>query len=73
MAAAAKQAQQLARQLFKLSVVDNVVSTDRVAGVLAYVEKHAPANAVFVLKTYHRLIAVELAKSEARVEHAVFG
>ena len=70
MAAAAKQAQQLARQFFKLSVVDNVVSTDRVAGVLAYVEKHAPANAVFVLKTYHRLIAVELAKSEARVEHA---
>ena len=70
MAAVAKQAQQLARQLFKLSVVDSVVSTDRVAGVLAYVEKNAPANAVLVLKAYHRLVSVELAKSEARVEHA---
>lgn len=70
MAAVAKQAQQLARQLFKLSVVDRVVSADRVAGVLAYIEKHAPANAVLVLKAYHRLVAVELAKSEARVEHA---
>lgn len=70
MAAAAKQAQQFARQLFKLSVVDGVVSADRVAGVLEYVEKHAPAHAVLALKAYHRLIATELAKSEARVEHA---
>jgi len=70
MAAAAKQAQQLARQFFKLSVVDGVLSADRVAGVLAYIEKHNPANAVLVLKAYRRLIATELAKSEARVEHA---
>lgn len=70
MAAANKQAQQLARQFFKLSVVDGAVSADRVAGVLAYVEKHTPANSVLVLKAYHRLVAVELAKGEARVEHA---
>ena len=70
MAAAAKQAQHLARQLFKLSIVDSVISADRVAGVLEYVEKNASAHAVLVLKAYHRLIAVELAKSEARVEHA---
>ena len=70
MAAAAKQAQQLARQLFKLSVVDGVVSADRVAGVLQYVEKNTPANTIMVLKAYQRLIATELAKSSAVVEHA---
>jgi F-type H+-transporting ATPase subunit delta len=66
----AKQAQQFARQLFKLSVVNRSVSTDRVAGVLEYVEKHKPANPVMVLKAYYRLVATELAKSEAIVEHA---
>ncbi len=70
MAAPAKQAQLLARQLFKLSVVDGTVSADRVAGVLAYVEKHASAQSLLVLKAYRRLVATELAKSEARVEHA---
>lgn len=70
MASHAKQAQQFARQLFKLSVVGRAVSADRVAGVLEYVEKHKPANSVMVLKAYCRLIATELAKSEAIVEHA---
>ena len=70
MAAAAKQIQLLARQLFKLSVVDGVVSPDRVAGVLQYIEKSAPAHSVLALKAYRRLIATELAKSEALVEHA---
>jgi len=70
MAAAAKQIQLLARQLFKLSIVDGVVSPDRVAGVLQYIEKHAPAHSVLTLKAYRRLIATELAKSEAMIEHA---
>ena len=70
MAKLAKQAQQFARQLFKLSVVDRAVSADRVTGVLEYVEKHKPANPVMVLKAYYRLIATELAKGEAIVEHA---
>jgi F-type H+-transporting ATPase subunit delta len=70
MASHARQAQQFARQLFKLSVVDRAVSADRVAGVLEYVEKHHSANPVMVLKAYYRLIATELAKSEAIVEHA---
>jgi len=65
-----KQAQQLARRLFKLSVVDGLVSPELVAGVLEYVEKHRPANPAMVLKAYHRLIATELAKSRALVEHA---
>lgn len=70
MATHQKQAQQFARRLFKLSVVDGVVSPERVAGVLEYVEKHHPANPLMVLKAYHRLVAAEIAKSRALVEHA---
>jgi F-type H+-transporting ATPase subunit delta len=70
MAAHAKKAQQFARQLFKLSLVDGAVSPERVAGVLAYVEKQKPANPVMVLRAYRRLIAAELAKGQAVVEHA---
>ncbi len=69
MASHAKAAQKLARQLFKMSVVDGAVSAERVEGVLAYVEKHRPANPVMVLKAYQRLVATELAKGEAVVEH----
>jgi F-type H+-transporting ATPase subunit delta len=66
----AKIAQQLARQFFRLSVVEGRVSADRVGGVLSYIEKHNPANPVMVLKAYHRLIAAEVAKGVALVEHA---
>jgi F-type H+-transporting ATPase subunit delta len=65
-----KPAHYLARQLFQLSVVDGVVSAERVAGVLAYVEAHRPANPVAVLRAYHRLVAAKLAQSRAVVEHA---
>ena len=70
MASHAKKAQQFARQLFKMSVVDGVVSAERVSGVLEYVEKNRPPNPVMVLKAYARYIAHELAKGEAIVEHA---
>jgi F-type H+-transporting ATPase subunit delta len=70
MASNAKAAQKLARQLFAMSVVDGAVSADRVSGVLAYVEIHNPAHSLTVLKAYRRLIATELAKGVAEVEHA---
>jgi F-type H+-transporting ATPase subunit delta len=70
MASAAKQIQSLARQFFKLSVVDGKLSADRVAGVLEYIEKHRPAHTVAVLKAYQRLIAAEVARGQAVVEHA---
>jgi F-type H+-transporting ATPase subunit delta len=70
MASASKQSQQLARQLFALSVSNGVVSPERVGGVLEYLEKHPPAQPLTVLKAYRRLVATELARSEARVEHA---
>lgn len=70
MATGKKQVQQLARQFFQLSVVDGGVSAERVAGVLQYIEKHRPANTVAVLKAYQRLIAAEVARGQAVVEHA---
>jgi F-type H+-transporting ATPase subunit delta len=70
MASGTKQIQQLARQFFKLSVVNDALSADRVAGVLEYIEKHRPAHAMAVLKAYYRLVAAEFARSQAIVEHA---
>ncbi len=70
MAAPRKQVQQFARQLFSLSLVDGNLSSERVAGVLSYLEKNPPAQPVAVLKAYHRLVAVEFAKGRAVVEHA---
>ncbi len=68
--AADKQTQLLAKQLFKLSVVNGVVSPEQVTGVLAWVEKTSPRRPVALLKAYHHRIALELAKSQAVVEHA---
>jgi F-type H+-transporting ATPase subunit delta len=68
--AADKQTKLLAKQLFKLSVVNGVVSPEQVAGVLGWVEKTSPRRPVAVLKAYHHRIALELAKSRAEVEHA---
>jgi F-type H+-transporting ATPase subunit delta len=70
MATGKKQVQQLARQFFKLSLVNNELSPERVAGVLEYIEKHRPANSVAVLRAYQRLIAAEFARGQAVVEHA---
>lgn len=70
MASAQKQAQQLARQLFKLSIVDGNLSASQVAGVLEYIERHRPANTLAVLKSYQRLVTAEVARSQAIVEHA---
>ena len=68
--AADKQTKLLAKQLFKLSLVNGVVSPEQVAGVLGWVEKHAPSRPVALLKAYQHRIAIELAKSRAVVEHA---
>ncbi len=70
MASGKKQVQLLARQFFKLSVVDGTLSAERVAGVLEYIEKHRPANTLAVLKAYQRLVAAEFARGQAVVEHA---
>ncbi len=68
--AATKQTKLLAKQLFKLSLVDGAVSPERVSGVLGWIEKHQPRQTLALLKSYHHRIALELAKSRAIVEHA---
>jgi F-type H+-transporting ATPase subunit delta len=70
MASAKKQVQLLARQLFKLSLDGGTPTDERVGGVLAYVEKTRPAHTTAVLKAYQRLVAVEVARGQAVVEHA---
>lgn len=70
MASGKKQIQQLARQFYKLSFSNGVISAGQVAGVLEYIEKHRPANSMAVLKAYQRLIAAEVARGQAVVEHA---
>ncbi len=70
MASGKKQVQQLSRQLFRLSLVDGVLSPERVAGVLQYVEKHRPPHTIAVLKAYQRLVATEVARGRADIEHA---
>jgi F-type H+-transporting ATPase subunit delta len=70
MAAQGIKARELARTLFKLSVVGGAVSPERVAGVLEWIVAHRPANPVTVLRAYRRLVAAELARSNAIVEHA---
>jgi len=70
MASGNKQIQQLARQFYKLSFANGSISAEQVAGVLAYIEKHSPANSMAILKVYQRLVAAEVARGQAVVEHA---
>jgi F-type H+-transporting ATPase subunit delta len=70
MASGKKQTQQLARQFFNLSLADGVLSSDRVAGVLAYIEKHRPPQTVAILRAYRRLVTAEVARGQAVIEHA---
>ncbi|MBI2813494.1 MAG: F0F1 ATP synthase subunit delta [Opitutae bacterium] len=65
-----KKTKALAKQLFKLSLVNGTVSPEQVTGVLGYIEKNVPRHALALLQLYHRAIANELAKSNAVVEHA---
>ena len=65
-----KQSQQFARQLFRLSLADGQISAERVNSVLAYLNQHPPRQPLAILKHYHRLVAAQLAKNHASVEHA---
>jgi F-type H+-transporting ATPase subunit delta len=64
-----KQSQQFARQLFRLSIEGVQISAERVAGVLAYLAQHPPRQPLAVLRHYHRLVAGQLARNRALVEH----
>jgi F-type H+-transporting ATPase subunit delta len=70
MSARGKQARQFARQLFAMSVVDGALSTERVEGVLAWLEAHPPADRLGTLRAYQQLVVAEVARGQAVVEHA---
>jgi F-type H+-transporting ATPase subunit delta len=70
MASSKKYIQQFARNLYGLSVVNGLLAGERVTAVLEYVEKHRPAQSMAILKAYHRLVAAEVARGLAMVEHA---
>lgn len=53
-----------------MSLVNGELSAERVTGVLEYVEKHRPAHTHAVLTAYQRLVAAEIARGQASVEHA---
>lgn len=60
----------LARQLFHLSFEQDRLTPERVAGVLAWVEKHRPPGATAILRAYKRHVAAELARHQAVIEFA---
>jgi F-type H+-transporting ATPase subunit delta len=68
--AADKKTKLLAKQLFKLSLVDGQVSAEQVTGVLGWMDVHSPRRPLALLKIYQRLILTEIAKSRAIVSHA---
>ena len=66
-----KRTAQFARQLLKLSLgADGRPASDRVAAVLAYIDKHTPPRALDLLRAYHRYLAAEISRSQALIEHA---
>lgn len=65
-----KQSQQFARQLYRLSLENDQVSPERVGAVLVYLRGHPPRESLAVLREYRRLVARQLARSHAIVEHA---
>ena len=67
---ATRQSLQFARQLLNLSVQGGQISPARVEGVLAYLRAHPPRQPLPVLRQYHRLVAAQLARNQALVEHA---
>lgn len=70
MPAPASSARKLSRQLFRLSLENGALSAERVGGVLAWIERHRPPHPAALLRAYHRLVAAEVARSRAEVEHA---
>ena len=66
---ASKQSDLFASQLFRISLDGGQVSAERVSGVLAHLAQHPPRQPLAVLRRYHRLVAGQLARNRALVEH----
>lgn len=60
-----------ARSLYKLSLgADGLLDAGRVTSILAALEANPPASYLPILRAYQRLVAAEVARGEARIEHA---
>lgn len=68
--ASSKKTAAIARQLFKLSLVNGRLSEERVGGALAWVEKHRPPNSLAVLRAYRHLVRAEVNRNRAVIEYA---
>ena len=66
---ASKQSNEFARQLFRLSIEGDQISAERVAAVLAHLALRPPRQPLAVLRRYYRLVARQLARNRALVEH----
>ena len=65
-----KQNKEYAKQLLKISLDGEQLSSERVSGVLQALEKNSPRHHIAVLKQYLKLVEREVAKSTAVVYHA---
>lgn len=66
-----KQSQREARQLFRCCLVDGLLAEDRVRRCAALLRERQPRGYVAILSRLHRLVKLELARRQVRVESAV--
>ena len=66
-----KQAQREARQLFRSCLVNSLLDESRVRQCVALVAEKQPRGYVAILSRLHRLVKLELARRNVRVENAV--
>ena len=68
--ALSRQIRTTARAMFRLSLENGQVTETRVREVLAWFEHRRPWNSAGILREYRRLIAREIARGRAHIEHA---
>ena len=66
-----KQAQREARQLFRSCRVNGLLDENRVRQCVTLVAQNQPRGYVAILSRLHRLVKLELARRNVRVENAV--
>ena len=65
-----KEAQRIARQLMKATVVDGGVNMGTVKTIVSKLAKEQPRGYLMLIDAYHRLVRMELEKNHAVIESA---
>jgi len=65
-----KEAQRVARQLMKATVVDGGVNMGTVKTIVSKLAKEQPRGYLMLIDAYHRLVRMELEKNHAVIESA---